>query len=74
MNRTLKDATVKRYYYDTHQQREAHVGDFIVVYNFARRLKALGGLTPDEDICKQWTFESERFTINPIHQMLGLNT
>ena len=29
--------------------------------------------TPYEFICKQWTFEPERFTLNPIHQMPGLN-
>ncbi len=43
MNRTLKEATVKRYHYDTHQQLEIHLGDFVLVYNFARRLKTLGG-------------------------------
>ncbi|MFC4623597.1 IS481 family transposase, partial [Comamonas nitrativorans] len=40
---------------------------------FGRRLKTLKGLTPYEFICKQWTDEPERFTINPIHQMPGLN-
>ncbi len=43
-------------------------------YNFARRLKTLSGLTPCEYICKIWTSESDRFTLNPIHQMPGLNT
>ena len=42
-------------------------------YNFARRLKTLNGLTPDEYICKIWTSEPERFIVNPIHQMAGLN-
>lgn len=41
---------------------------------FGRRLKTLKGLTPYEFICKQWTVEPERFTLNPIHQMPGLNT
>ena len=27
MNRTLKDATVKRYYYQTHQQLKEHMQD-----------------------------------------------
>jgi RNA polymerase sigma factor (sigma-70 family) len=34
----------------------------------------LKGLTPYEFICKQWTIEPERFTLNPIHQIPGLNT
>lgn len=45
MNRTIKDATVKRYHYDTHAQFEAHVTDFIAAYNYARRLKTLQGLS-----------------------------
>ena len=42
--------------------------------NFARKLKTLGGLTPYEDICKIWTSEPERFSLNPILQMPGLKT
>ena len=74
MNRTIKEATVKRYHYDSHRQLETHLTDFISTYNFARRLKTLKGLTPYEYICKTWTTESDRFTLNPIHQMPGLNT
>ena len=40
----------------------------------AARLKTLGGLTPYEYICKIWTSEPDRFILNPIHQMPGLNT
>jgi transposase InsO family protein len=73
MNRTIKDATVKRFHYDSHDQLRAHLGDFVSAYNFARRLKTLKGLTPYEYICKIWTKEPERFTLDPIHQMPGLN-
>ena len=74
MNRTIKEATVKRFHYDDHVQLRKHLDDFISAYNFGRRLKALKGLTPYEFICKQWTTEPERFKINPIHLMPGLNT
>ena len=74
MNRTIKEATVKRYHYDSHQLFEQHLADFINAYNYARRLKTLKGLTPYEYICKIWTDEPKRFTLNPIHQMPGLNT
>ena len=73
MNRTIKDATVKRYYYDSHEQLERHLNDFVSAYNFGRRLKTLKGLTPYEFICKCWTSEQERFILNPIQQMPGLN-
>jgi hypothetical protein len=52
MNRTIKDATVKRYNYDSHDQLRTHLADLLAAYNFARRLKTLGGLTPYEYICK----------------------
>ena len=74
MNRTIKDATVKRYFYDTHNQLKEHLNDFLRAYNFARRLKTLKGLTPYEYLCKLWTQTPDRFTLNPIHQMPGLNT
>jgi transposase InsO family protein len=44
MNRTIKDATVKRSFYETHDQVDA--------YNFARRLKTLRGLTPTNSSAK----------------------
>src|SRR5271163_2613068 len=55
MNRTIKEATVKRFHYDDHNQLRRHLADFVSAYNFARRLKTLKGLTPYEFICKNWT-------------------
>ena len=74
MNRTIKEATVQRYHYDSHNQLRTHLSDFIAAYNFAKRLKTLGGLTTYEFICKCWQKEPDRFTLDPIHQMPGLNT
>jgi len=74
MNRTLKDATVKRFHYETHDQLRSHLADFVGAYNFGRRLKTLKGLTPYEAICKTCTSDPERFTFDPFHQMPGLNT
>jgi len=37
-------------------------------------LKTLKGLTPYEFIAKAWTIDPERFRLDPIHQMPGLNT
>ena len=74
MNRTIKEATVKRYHYDDHDQLRRHLSDFVDAYNFGRRLKTLKGLTPYEFICKCWTSEPKRFKLNPLQQMPGLNT
>jgi hypothetical protein len=64
MNRTIMEATVRRYY-ESHDQLRQHLAD----YNFARRLKTLRGLTPYEAICKAWTDELSRFIHDPHHQL-----
>ena len=74
MNRTLKEATVRRYHYDSHRQLKGHLTAFLDAYNFAKRLKTLCGLTPYEAICKVWTEEPNRFRLDPIHLTSGLNT
>ena len=74
MNRTIKEATVKRFHYDDHEQLRRHLDDFIAAYNFGRRLKTLKGLIPYEIVCQQWTIEPDRFKLDPIHQMPGPNT
>jgi hypothetical protein len=51
-----------------------HFHAFLMAYNFAKRLKPLRELTPYEYICQWWQKESERFTTNPSHHTLGLNT
>lgn len=74
MNRTIKDATVKRFHYDSHDQLRRHLDDFVAAHNFGKRLKRLRGLTPYEFICKAWADEPHRFILNPLHQMPGLYT
>ena len=43
-------------------------------HHCGRRLQTLKGLTPYEAICRSWQSEPERFTVNPLPQMPGLNT
>ncbi len=59
--------------HDHLDELRAHLADFVTAYNFAKRLKPLKGLTPYQYICKVWTEEPERFTLNPLQQMPGLN-
>ena len=66
MNRTIKQATVKRYHYETHDQLRTHLADFVIAYNFARRLKTLKGHSPYEYICKTWTKEPDQSSIQSI--------
>ena len=74
MNRTLKDATVNRFYYQTHEQLKKHLHAFLMAYNFAKRLKTLKGLTPYQFICQQWQKNPLLFKFNPFHHTVGLNS
>jgi len=74
MNRTIKEATVKRYHYDSHDQLRQHLQLFIDAYNHGRRLKTLRGLTPYEYVARIWTEDPERFKIDPYRYSPGLNT
>jgi len=71
MNRTLKEATVKRDHYETRAQLRAHLDDFLAAYTFAKGLKTLRGLTPHEVIRKAWTDDPKAFTLNPLHHTAG---
>ena len=74
MNRTLKDATVRRYHCGTHRQLRDHLVTFLDAYNFAKRPKTLRDLTPYEYICKVWAHEPDRFSYDPTRLISGLNT
>jgi transposase InsO family protein len=65
--------SVERFYYESHDQLRSHLSDFVAAYNFARRLKTLKCLTPYEFIRKAWATQPERFRLNPLRQMPGLN-
>ena len=74
INCTIREATVKRYHYGSHDQLRTHLADFAAVYNFARRLKTLRGLTPYEHVFKCWTEEPDRLKVDPHYYMPGPNT
>ncbi len=73
MNRTIKDATVRRYHYPTHAALREHLATFLDAYNFARRLKTLRGLTPYKAICNAFADDPAAFTREPVHLTAGLN-
>ena len=73
MNRTIKDFTVKKYYYTTKKQLAEHLHDFLMAYNFSKKLKSLNFLTPYEKILKTWDENMSLFNSNPHHYLMGLN-
>jgi hypothetical protein len=66
--------TPDSYHYESHDQLRAHLAAFVGAYNFAKRLKALAGLTPFEAICKAWAKEPQRFRLSPDHLTSGLHS
>jgi transposase InsO family protein len=50
MNRTLKEATVRRCHHGSHDQRRGHLARVLDACTHARRLKTLKGLAPYEFI------------------------
>ena len=73
MNGLLKSATVKRYYYATHECLKKHLYSFVLAYNHGKRHKALKGMTSYEYILATWEKEPDRFNINPRYFNVGLN-
>jgi hypothetical protein len=72
MNRTLKEATVRRYHYETHAQLREHLEAFLNAYNFAKRLKTQRGLNLNEHICKAGADQPRRLRYGPTHLTSGL--
>ena len=73
MNGIIKEATVKRYYYDNHETLRKHLHSFITAYNHGKRLKALKGLAPYEFIIQLWEKEPDKFNENPHRHIVGRN-
>lgn len=51
VHRTIKDATVKRFYYENYDQLRQQLSDFVSTYNFRQRLKEFQTLNTYEFIC-----------------------
>lgn len=65
MNRTLKEATVKAFHYETLVSLQEHLLAFVTAYNFAKHLKALRWQTPFHAVCDAWHRDPSAFKINP---------
>ncbi|WP_035562831.1 IS481 family transposase [Hymenobacter sp. IS2118] len=70
LNRTVKEATIKRFHYETTAQLDSHLQTFLVAYNYAKRLKRLKGLTPHEFICAEWQKNPTIFHRDPTRDPL----
>ena len=71
MVRTVKDATVKVFHYETRAALTAHVLAFLAAYNFAKHLKSLRWRTPYQALCDAWATDSTPFAVDPHHLIPG---
>ncbi|MFG1422813.1 IS481 family transposase [Roseixanthobacter liquoris] len=74
MVRTIKEATVRSFYYATLIDLRRHVRDWLLAYNYAKQLKALRFKTPFEAIRQMATQRPELFVRQPNHDILRPNT
>jgi IS30 family transposase len=74
MVRTIKEATVKSFHYQSINELRRHVRDWLTAYNFAKQLKALNFRTPYDAIEQLWNAKPQVFIVKPNHHRLGLNT
>jgi putative transposase len=72
--RTIKEATVKSFHYNSIQQLRRHVRNWLIAYNFAKQLNALKFRKPYEAIEELWKSKPDVVIIKPHHHMLGPNT
>jgi transposase-like protein len=72
MNRTVKEATIKHFHYETADQLNIHLQTFLQAYNHGKRLKRLHGLTPYEFVCAEWRKSPSIFIRDPTQHPTGL--
>ncbi|AIL65833.1 Integrase core domain protein [Rickettsiales bacterium Ac37b] len=70
MNRTIKEATTKKYHYTSREELDSHLQAFVMAYNYAKRLSSIARKTPFEMILTCYTQNANNFRINPNHQLL----
>ena len=71
MNRTIKEATVKQYHYDTLEQMQSHLDMYLNAYNMAKKLRALKYKSPIEFLMDKAKSFHYIFKNNPFHHFPG---
>ena len=74
MNQTLKDATIKMFQYDSIDQFNVNLQDFLTFYNRSKKLSALKRLSPFDFLKNKARIQPKLFHKNLDHLCSGLNT
>ena len=59
--------------YDSLEHLERHLNQFMLAYNFAKKLKSLAFKTPFEFLIQEFKKNPKVFHQNPVHYSRGLN-
>ena len=73
MNKIIKQHTVKQYHYEIIKQLNKHMMNFLLLYNFQRKLKSIKYQTPYYIIIQKFKENPENFVYNPVDKIVGLN-
>lgn len=73
-SRTIGKAAVKPVHDDSHDRMRTYFAEFMATHSFSLRLRTLSGLIPHDPIAKLGHPEPDRFIVDPIHQVPGLNS
>lgn len=73
MNRTIKDATVKTYFYEKLDELKQHLMLWLLMYNHQKKLKSLNYKSPYDKLIEEFGNEPKLFNLDPRHKLQGLN-
>ena len=74
MNRTIKEATIKIYFYEDLDALKKHLMLWLLMYNYEKKLKSLNYESPYDTILKEFDETPSNFKENPVHKLQGLNS
>lgn len=72
-NRTIKEQTIMKYFYEEIEQLKQHLTQFVLAYNYAKKLKGLNYVTPYEKLVAIYNQTPQDFINDPCHHLMKLN-
>jgi transposase InsO family protein len=73
-NKLIKNATIKKYFYESFSELNQHIQAFLLYYNYQKPNKQLKYTSPYQKILDYYIKEPNLFKENPMDKIVGLNT
>ena len=73
MNRTIKEATIKIYFYEDLDELKKHLMLWLLMYNYEKKLKSLNYESPYDIILKEFDEKASNFKESPSQKLKALN-